>query len=65
MPALTIQTTAKEKALLARRACREGATPAKLIRDFIQQEPFATGADILKELLPRLGDESLRVRRKK
>ena len=65
MPVLTVQLTAKEKALLARRAKREGSTPAGLIRDFIHLEPFDTGADVLKDLLPRLGDQSLRIRRKK
>lgn len=65
MPLLSVRVSEKEKSLLARRAKREGSTPAELIRDFIHQEKFVTGADVLRELLPRMGDKSLRIRRRR
>jgi predicted DNA binding CopG/RHH family protein len=65
MSVLTIRISEKEKAALAKRAKAEGLTPSALVRRMISEQPFVTADDLLKELERRMGDKSLRVRRKK
>ena len=65
MSVLTIRISEKEKAELARRAKQSGLSTGALVRQMINEAPFTTADDLLKELEQRMGDPSLRVRRKK
>jgi hypothetical protein len=65
MSVLTIRISEKEKAALAKRAKAEGLTTGALVRRMISEQPFATAADLLKEVERRMGDKSLRIRRRK
>ncbi len=54
MPVLTVRITDKEKAILSRRARREGMKPSQLVRQMIAEEPFVTAADVLADFEKRL-----------
>ncbi|MEO6787944.1 MAG: ribbon-helix-helix protein, CopG family [Chthoniobacteraceae bacterium] len=65
MPVLTVRISEEEKALLTERSKKEGISAGALVRQMLNQTPFVTAADVLKDMERRLGDKRLRVRRKK
>ena len=65
MSVLTIRISEKEKAELARRAKESGVSTGALVRRMINETPLTSADDLLKEVERRMGDQSLRVRRKK
>ena len=65
MSVLTICISEKEKAALARRAKESGLTAGALVRQMINEAPLHSADNLLKKVERRMGDKSLRVRRKK
>jgi len=65
MSVLTIRISEKEKAELLRRAKESGLSAGALVRRMINEAPLTSADDLLKEVERRMGDKSLRVRRKK
>lgn len=65
MAILTVRLSEEEERVLARRARTARMKRATYIRMLIREEPFFTGADVLKDAAKRMGDARLRVARGK
>ena len=65
MSVLTIRISDEEKAQLARRAKESGVSAGALVRRLLNESPLTSAEDLLKEMERRMGDQSLRVRRRK
>ncbi len=65
MSVLTIRISEEEKAHLARRAKESGVSAGALVRRLLNESPLTSAEDLLKEMERRMGDRSLRVRRKR
>ena len=65
MPILTVRISEKEKTLLAERSKLEGVTAGALIRRMLNEAPLTTSAEVIEDMERRLGDVTLRVRRRK
>ncbi len=65
MPILTVRISEKEKAQLAERSKMEGITAGALVRRMLNEAPLATAGDVYDDMMRRLGDKRLRVRRRK
>ena len=65
MPVLTVRVSEEEKALLERRAKRAGVSAGALVRQMLREAPLTTAEDLLKEATRRLGDKTLRIRRRR
>ena len=65
MSVLTIRISDEEKAQLARRAKESGVSAGALVRCLLNESPLTSAEDLLKEMERRMGDQSLRVRRRK
>ena len=63
MPVLRVRMSEREKRLLASRAKMAGVSMSALVREWIGAAPIETGQDVLVDMLDRLGDKRLRVRR--
>jgi hypothetical protein len=64
MAILTVRLTADEERLLAKRSRGAGMKKATFVRQLIREEPFVTGADVLKDAerrmrASRMGDPRL------
>lgn len=65
MPVLTVRISEAEQAQLTRRAKQSGVSAGALVRRLLNEQPFTTAAELLKGLKQRMGDKTLRIRRKK
>ena len=65
MPVLTVRISEEEKALLVKRAKKEGLTAGALVRRMLNEIPITTAGELLEEMERRFGDKRLRVRRRK
>ena len=65
MPVLTVRISETEQAQLARRAKQSGISAGALVRRLLNETPFTTADELLKSLEQRMGDPSLRIRRRK
>jgi hypothetical protein len=63
MAILTVRLTADEERLLAKRSRGAGMKKATFVRQLIREEPFVTGADVVKDAERRMGDARLRISR--
>jgi hypothetical protein len=68
MAILTVRLTADEERLLTKRSRGAGMKKATFVRQLIREEPFATGADVVKDAerrmgATRIGDARLRISR--
>jgi hypothetical protein len=66
MAILTVRLTADEERLLTKRARGAGMKKATFVRQLIREEPFVTGADVVKAAerrmgATRMGDARLRI----
>lgn len=64
MPVLSVRISEKEKRLLAQKAKQAGVSAGVLVREFINEKPFTTGADLLEAMTAQLGNKRLRIRRR-
>ena len=64
MAILTVRLTADEERLLSKRSRGAGMKKATFVRQLIREEPFVTGADVVKDAQRRMGDLRLQVSRK-
>jgi hypothetical protein len=64
MGILTVRLTEEEERVLTQRSRLARMKRATYVRMLIREEPFATGADVLRDALKRRGDPRLRVSRK-
>jgi len=64
MSVLTIRLSEKEKRRLQRRAKAEKTTAGALVRQFINEKPFVSSADLLAEMDALMGDKRLAVKRR-
>jgi hypothetical protein len=64
MAILTVRLTADEERLLTKRSRGAGMKKATFVRQLIREEPFVTGADVIKDAERRMGDPRLRIARK-
>lgn len=64
MATLTIRLTAAEERLLSRRSRDAGMTKVTFVRQLIREEPFGTGADVVKDAERRMGDVRFHLSRK-
>jgi hypothetical protein len=65
---LTVRLTADEERLLTKRSRGAGMKKATFVRQLIREEPFVTGADVVKDAerrmgATRMGDARLRISR--
>lgn len=65
MPVLSVRISEKEKRLLAQKAKEAGVSAGVMVREFINERPFTTGADLLEAMTAELGNKRLGVRRRK
>ncbi|HYR57737.1 MAG TPA: ribbon-helix-helix protein, CopG family, partial [Chthoniobacteraceae bacterium] len=65
MAVLTVRISDEEKARLARRAKESGVSAGALVRRLPNESLLTSADDLLKEMERRMGDRSLRVRRRK
>jgi hypothetical protein len=65
MPVLTVRISEKEKKKLARRVRKSGLTTGALVRQLLSEESLTTAEELLEEMNRRMGDSSLRVRRRR
>jgi hypothetical protein len=68
MAILTVRLTADEERLLTKRSRGAGMKKATFVRQLIREEPFVTGADVVKDAerrmgATRMGDARLRISR--
>jgi hypothetical protein len=66
MAILTVRLTADEERLLTKRSRAAGMKKATFVRRLIREEPFVTGADVVKDAerrmgATRMGDARLRI----
>jgi len=64
MSVLTIRLSEEEKRSLQRRAKAEKTTTGALVRQLINEKPFATSADLLAEMDALKGDKRLAAKRR-
>jgi hypothetical protein len=64
MAILTVRLTDDEERLLGKRSRGAGMKKATFVRQLIREEPFLTGADVIRDAERRMGDVRLRVSRK-
>jgi hypothetical protein len=57
--------TAQEKAELDPKAKEAGISTSGYVRQMVCEKPFKTGADLLKLAEQHMGDQRLRIRRRK
>ena len=55
MAILTVRLTADEERLLTKRSRGAGMKKATFVRQLIREEPFVTGADVVKDAERRMG----------
>jgi hypothetical protein len=68
MTILTVRLTADEERLLTKRSKDAGVKKAAFVKQLIREEPFVTGADVVKDAerrmgATRIGDARLRISR--
>jgi hypothetical protein len=63
MPILTVRLTADEERLLTKRSRDAGPKKAALARASTREEPFLTGAAIVKGAARQMGDAPLQSRK--
>jgi hypothetical protein len=61
MAILTVRLTADEERLLAKRPRGAGMKKATFVRQLIREEPFFSGADVVKDTQRRMGDARLHI----
>ena len=65
MPVRTLRISETEQAQLTRRAKQSGISAGALVRRLLSEQLFTMAAELLKGLEQRMGNKTLRIRRKK